>query len=146
MDVAKFEQEITAWIAGKLNLTVDTQIFRGGIPDAVGYGVGVRISEQGGFELLEQPQFTVQFLGKFDGRDNAMSFLEQMRGIFPTWGRETDSFELVSAIPVYVSNAPFEANDKGVRKVCVSFPVTFSVLTKAASVDLPATSTVTTGG
>ena len=132
MDVAKFEREITAWIAAKLNLAVDTKVFRGGIPDAIGYGVGVRISEQGGFALLEQPQFTVQFLGKFADRDEAYSFLEQMRGIFPAWGQETESFELVNAIPAYVGNAPFEANDKGVRKVCVSFPVQFSVLTLGA--------------
>ena len=41
MDVVTIERDFTAWVAGKLNLKLDKGIFRGGIPQGVGTGVGV---------------------------------------------------------------------------------------------------------
>ena len=57
INVEQLERELTAVVAAILNLTVDSGIYRGGIPETVENGVAVRITGQQTFADIDTPTF-----------------------------------------------------------------------------------------
>ena len=45
-DIIQLERDLTDWAARLLGLTVDSEIFRGGIPESAENGVGVMITDR----------------------------------------------------------------------------------------------------
>ena len=85
MDVVTIERDFTAWIASKLNLTVDTNIFRGGIPEGVEEGVGVLFGSEvpsRSFYGFRPRSWNVQVLAKFESRDAAFVLNSCLAGLF----------------------------------------------------------------
>ena len=84
MDIVEIEREFTEFLAGKLNLPVDRQIFRGGIP-AGKMGVGVLFDSEVKEKLFAPRQWNVQVLASFRERDEAMRFVAKVTGLFPCY-------------------------------------------------------------
>ena len=131
MDVVTIERDFTAWLAGKLNLTVDNGIFRGGIPEGLGQGVAVIFGSEvksPGFYGFRPRTWNVQILAKFDDRDAALVFQTALNGVFPVPGFRHGSTSFTSATP-RGSSEPYSAEDGGVVKTYVSYNITLVVLT-----------------
>lgn len=90
MDIVEIEREFTEFLAGKLNLTVDRQIFRGGIP-AGKMGVGVLFDSEVKEKLFAPRQWNVQVLASFRERDEAMRFVAKVTGLFPCYDIQCES-------------------------------------------------------
>ncbi len=80
IDWTAFERATTALLASKLELAVDTQIFRGGIPQGVETGVGVLANTLATLPYygVAHPSFDVQVLGRFRTRDEASAMLSKL--------------------------------------------------------------------
>ena len=134
MDVLTIERDFTAWVASVLNLTVDQDVFRGGIPEGVEQGVGVLFGSEvpsRGFYGFRPRTWNVQIIGKYADRDASMRLLSCLNGLFPRPGFTHNSTKFVSISPRGASE-PYEADDGGVMKTFVSFNVLLSVLTTGA--------------
>ena len=137
MNVVAIEQVFTAWVAEKLNLTVDENIFRGAIPDGVGQGVGVRFGSEvpnTGFYGFRPRTWNVQILGKSGDRDAAMELLAGLSGLFPCADFKYRNVRFRSVIPAGVPE-PYSADDGGSEKIFLSFNVVLSVLTTGIQVN-----------
>jgi len=134
MDVITIERDFTAWIADKLNLTVDTDCFRGGIPDGMEFGVGVLFGAEipsAGFYGFRPRTWNAQILAKFDDRDAAMVLLSCLSGLFPSPGF-THGATVFKAIAPRGGSEPYTATDSGKEKTFLSFNVVVTVLTSGA--------------
>jgi len=132
IDVKTLEKELTAYFATVLNLTVDTNIFRGAIPENVQNGVAVRIIGQNIASNIDHPTYRVQVFGKFTNRDDAWTMLTKMAGCLPGYGRETTSYILVNMLPEGEGVTPYETLDNGGRTHNASVVVRVCVLTRGA--------------
>ena len=136
MDVVSIERDFTAWIASKLNLTVDSDCFRGSIPDGMEYGVGVIFGSEEkapGFYGFRPRTWNVQVLAKFDSRDAAMVLQTCLNSLVPrsdfNFG-ETRFLTLVQR----GNSEPYTADDGGKVKTFVSFNMVVTVLTTGSQV------------
>ena len=131
MDVATVERDFTAWLAGKLNLTVDATIFRGGIPE--GYaGVGVEfgaMEQMQGFYGFRPKKWHVQILAKYEDRDTANAFIFALTSMFPIQDFTSNGTKFLSAYPDTESVEPYTADDEGKEKWFVSYNLGVAVLT-----------------
>lgn len=137
MDVVTIERDFTAWVAGKLNLKLDKGIFRGGIPQGVGTGVGVLFGSEvsaAGFYGFRPRTWNVQILGKFDDRDAAMILLSCLNGLFPCAGFTCGETKIRHIEPRGGAE-PYTVEDGGTVKTCVSFNLLLSVLTTGPQVN-----------
>lgn len=132
VNAAQLERELTAYMATVLNLTVDSGIFRGQIPETVENGVAVRLTGQESRTGIDHPSFSVQVLGKFAGREDAWVMLTKLAAAFPVYGAETSGFVMVYMLPDGGVNAPFAHDERGKMKQYASFNLRVAVLTKAA--------------
>ncbi len=130
IDTSRLERDMTAHFGGVLGLAVDEGIFRGAVPEGVAEGVAVRIVGNPKSHRLDQPMFIVQVLGKFLDRDDAWSMLARVSADVPAYGRQTPNFVLVCMLPGGEGGAPYEAQDKGVRKWFASVNLRLCVLTR----------------
>ena len=136
MDVVTIERDFTAWIASKLNLTVDTNIFRGGIPEGVEEGVGVLFGSEvpsRSFYGFRPRSWNVQVLAKFESRDAAFVLNSCLAGLFPHAGFTHGSTRFLSISPQGEAE-PFMGEDNGKTKWFVSFNMFLVVLTSGAQV------------
>lgn len=132
VNAEQLEKELTTYLAGVLNLTVDAGIYRGQIPETVENGVAVRLTGQMTTSSIDHPAFTVQVLGKFASRENAWVMLTKLAGALPQYGVDTTNFVLVYLLPDGGTNAPFTHDERGVVKQYASFNMRVAVLTRAA--------------
>lgn len=137
MDVVAIERDFTNWLAEKLNLIVDKDIFRGGIPEKLdGCGVGVLFGAEvpvSGFYGFRPRTWNTQVLAKFDDRDAAMVFLSRLSGLFPTSNFTSGNTKFLTVTPSGASE-PYQTDDDGKERTFVSFNVVLSVLTSGAQI------------
>jgi hypothetical protein len=125
-DIIQLERDITAWVAGKLNLVIDTNIFRGGIPAGVDSGVGVMLNSQSQGNYPSTLNFNVQVLGKYDNRDDAWRMLNKLSSAVPCYGDKINETIFVSILP-RGNGEPYQADDDGKVKTFASFNMIVSV-------------------
>jgi hypothetical protein len=85
IETAAFERAMTAYIADKLGMTVDTDIFRGGIPVNID-GCGVTLA---GRQIENTPatqHYIVSFSCINNSRDNVMQTIQELEDKFPVYG------------------------------------------------------------
>ena len=132
MDVVNVERDFTAWLATQLTLTVDTTIFRGGIPEgynnAVGVVFGAKMQTRTFYGFRPQ-KWHVQICGKFDDRDTANQFVSTLSALFPIQEFQHGGTQFLSAYPDAESVEPYEADDNGKVKSFVSYNIGLAVLT-----------------
>lgn len=131
MDVVVIERDFVCYLAGKLSLSVDNSIFRGGIPDGQETGVGVLLGSeinQTTFYGFRPRCWNAQILGKFVSRDDAIVFLSKLSGSFPCYDESCNFTKFLSILPRGGAE-PYIASDDGVEKSYVSFNVVLTVLT-----------------
>lgn len=88
MDIIKTERALTVFWAGILNKTVDTDIFRGGIPSGK-TGIGVMIGDEITPNNPSMRQFACQVIGKVADRDTALALLEKAKAALPCYDVES---------------------------------------------------------
>ena len=136
MDVITIERAFTAWLAEKLNLTVDAGIYRGGIPENVDYGVAVIFGSEvkaPGFYGFRPRTWNVQVLAKFDDRDAAMVLQTCLNGLVPHTGFTHAGIRFLSLVQ-RGAGEPYPAADGGKIKTFVSFNMAVTVLTSGLQV------------
>ena len=132
INMAQLERELTAHFASVLGMTIDHDIFRGGIPDGVSEGVAVMISSEVVSKHIDFPTFRIQVIGKFYDRDVAFELVAKLRESQPVNGRQMEEYIIVSLISEGDIVAPYQAFDGGEDKHCVSFNAEVSILTSHA--------------
>lgn len=125
INVKELEQSVTSYIATLLGKTVDTDVFRGGIPEGVETGVGViigvelnNVSSQraSAYELHTASRlFELQIIGKFNSRDDAWDLVTAVRDLFPVWNLALHDFKIISLIP-RGDSIVYPVKDKGREK------------------------------
>lgn len=138
MNVAAIERDFTAWLAVRLRMEVDKEIYRGSIPDGVDYGVGVVFGSEeksAGFYGFRPRAWNVQVLGKFADRDEAMAFQTYVNGLFPNHGFTLGETKFLSVYPAG-SGEPYIDDDGGQIRYLASINVVVTVLTSGTQVDI----------
>lgn len=136
MDVVTIERDFLGWIAEKLSLEVDKNIFRGGIPEGINNAVGVVFGSENpstGFYGFRPRTWNVQLLAKFDSRDAAMIFQSCVTGLFPQPGFTFNDTSF-RAITMRGSSEVFWSTDNGVENTCVTVNLLAVVLTSGVQV------------
>jgi len=85
IDAEKFERAMTAYIAAKLNMTVDTDIFRGGIPTNVD-GCGVELVAYEEDDLVSSARYFINFSCIDVSRNKIMENIKSLADKFPAYG------------------------------------------------------------
>ena len=114
MDIIQAERDFTAWIAGKLDLTVDTDIFRGGYPAEANNAVGVLFGSEIKDNYPTDKIHNVQILGKFADRDSALAMVNTLSAVIPCYGDTINITTFKSITPRSSGNYP--ADDDGAIK------------------------------
>ena len=83
---ADFERAMTYYIADKLNMTVDTDIFRGGLPINVD-GCAVAISDREEQDIVNNKRYEVSVLFIDSNRDKVMKTIHDLSNNFPIYGQ-----------------------------------------------------------
>lgn len=127
MDVIQLEKDLTSWVAGKLDLTVDSEIFRGGVPSDKDTAVGVMLNSELKEVYPSTYNFTAQVLGKYNDRDDAWRMLHSLSSVVPCYGERVNNNIFVSIIP-RGSGEPYPAEDNGKEKTFASFNLLVSAI------------------
>ncbi len=131
MDVIEIERAFTSWVAEKLGLTVDTDIFRGGVPtdmDGTAVLFNGEVKKSG---MIAPRSWNAQILAKFNDRDNALRFIAKLTGMFPCYDI-THSGVTFKVISQRGSSEPYSTIDNGQIRWFASFNVLLVVLTNGA--------------
>ena len=106
IDSDSFEFAMTAYIADKIEMTVDTDIFRGGIPLNIdGCGVELVGYEEG--DLLTSSKFFISFFCLDTSRKKVMKNIKCLADKFPVYG-ETISIESTDTAIRAITKGPVE--------------------------------------
>ena len=130
MDIIQLERELTNWAAQVLGLTVDSDIFRGGIPSGRDTGVGVMLHTEIKDTTISQPTFNAQIFGKFRDRDDAWRMLNRISRAIPCYGVQAGTVIFTSISPRGNGEPYSVAEDNGTVKICASANIIISALTK----------------
>ena len=147
MDFATVERDFTAWMAGKLNLVVDTSIFRGGIPEGYDNVVGIVFGAKRNtrtFYGFRPEAWNVQIVGKFTDRDAANQMVSFISTLFPVQDFSQAGTQFISAYPTTETNEPYEDDDNGTVKHFVSYNLAVTVLTSEPVVNVTGTTQTNT--
>jgi len=130
MDTKLAEQALTKFWADTLKLTIDTDIFRGGIPSTISEGVAIIMgAEKGADNYPDIKKYNVQIIGKYDDRDKAVQLLEDISNALPCYG-ETVTLSAEDKEDVVVtfrgmikrgSGGTYNQTDDGKKKTYASF-------------------------
>lgn len=134
MNIIKIEEDFITYLAQALNLTIDTDIYRGGIPADAEYGIGVIWGTEiknSSFYGFRPRTWNVQILAKFDEHDKAMILLTKLNDIFPC---SEFSCGETNFIAVYTSDSTelYSTMENNKEKICLSFNIVIPVLTEGA--------------
>jgi hypothetical protein len=132
MDVIEIERDFTAFMAQKLNLAVDKQIFRGGVP-AGKTGVGILFDGEIKDKMIAPRQWNVQILAAFIERDDAMRFISKVTGLFPCYEQKGKSC-VFKSILLRGNGTAYRSPDGGKTKWFASINLFAVVLTTGAQV------------
>jgi hypothetical protein len=119
IDSRELERAMTAFIAGKMNMTVDTDIFRGGIPVNVdGCAVAISDKEEQNIAGGKHYEITVMFIDT--NRDKVMKTIHDLSNEFPIYGQnltlDSTGTTLVKAMLAQKSNYDTTITDDGKLK------------------------------
>ncbi len=134
ISVIQLERELTAWFAGMLGRTVDTDIFRGGFPDSRPEGVCVIVDS----ELQDgtiNPKYRVQVLGRLLDRDDAINLRDALATAvcsIGVYGVDIGTY-YVCVIPESDISMPFSDFHNGGRYYGISVNYRVSVKPKIVS-------------
>jgi hypothetical protein len=131
MDIVEIEKTLTTWIADKLKMTVDKNIFRGNIPVGKTGAAVILGSEIPGFSQFRPKTYNLQILGKFSERDSAVRFLSKLSGLFPMH-EVTIGGTRFKSISQQGGGEPYKAEDNGKIYYYASFNAVAVVLTTGA--------------
>ena len=132
MDVIEIERDFTALMAEKLNLEIDKQIFRGGVP-AGKKGAGVLFDSEIKDKMIGPRQWNVQILAPFDDRDDAMRFVSKVTGLFPCYDLQGKSCTFKS-VSLRGNGAAFRSQSDGKTQWFASINLFAVVLTSGAQI------------
>ncbi len=85
MTAADIEQKVTQLVAEKLGLTINKGICRGPLPETVCDAIGVMIDSAGTGNEPSLSRFSIQLLGRYKSRDEALNLCAKLDEIFPDW-------------------------------------------------------------
>lgn len=111
------ERKFVEFVAAKLELAIDNDIFRGPVPENRPEGVGVMLSglaDPMAFETVYQGQI----LAKFYDRDKALAFNEKLNSIFPHYGARP-----FTCVTPRGAGEPYCSSERGRSAWFVSFNV-----------------------
>ena len=141
VDVAQLERNLAAYLAGRRGMTVDEDLFRGGIPDGVAEGLAVLVGQEKNtasrsvaiYELHTLARtFAMQVIGKFDDRDEAWAMATLLRDLFPVWNESMQDYTIVSLVPGGDSFV-YPSADGGAVKHNLSVNLTICVVPKTGT-------------
>jgi len=87
MNAINLERALTKFWADTLGLTVDTNIFRGGIPSTQTEGAAVVLGAEFTSNNPAVKRYNVQILGKYVSRDAALQMLEDISAALPCYNK-----------------------------------------------------------
>ena len=123
----ELERGLTNLFADWLNMEVDSEIFRGFVPEEISSAVSVFLLEdiQGNEEYI--PKYTFQVNGKFLERDKALEMGNIFRTKLPAYGITLNNGIKVSEILKQSGGSvvPFTSDGKNVFEVFISGEVYF---------------------
>jgi hypothetical protein len=132
MDVVEIERDFTSLMAQKLNLVVDKQIFRGGVP-AGKTGVGILFDSEIKDKMIAPRQWNIQVLAAFEERDDAMRFVSKVTGLFPCYDQVCNSC-VFKSVSLRGNGTAYRSPDGGKTKWFASINLFAVVLTTGAQV------------
>ena len=110
IEPAAFERAMTYYIAERLNLTVDTNIFRGNMPPNIdGCAVSLETQKDNNTNRDKHYEFSVLFID--EDRDKAMSNIHDLTNIFPVYGKNLnlDGCENLAVKLIYAKQSDFDS-------------------------------------
>jgi hypothetical protein len=124
MDTKTAERALTKFWADALDLTVDANIFRGGIPASKPEGVAVIMGTEITGNDPAIKKYNVQILGKYDDRDAALQLVEDVSNALPCYEQTvtlTDGIVTLRAMLKRGSGGTWTQADDGQKKTYASF-------------------------
>lgn len=118
-DIIQLERDLTDWAARLLGLTMDSEIFRGGIPESAENGVGVMITANLKESAPMVPCYRVQVLGRFEEREAAQLLIEALAAAVPAYEFDVGKNRIVALEPDGFPE-PYRAEDRGRVKTYAS--------------------------
>ena len=85
IDSIVFERAMTTYIANKMNMTVDSNIFRSGVPINID-GCGVELLGSTKADVSSSAHYFIRFSCIGDSRDDVMETINEFTGKFPLYG------------------------------------------------------------
>ena len=119
MNIVDIERAITSWIAGLLGMTVDRDVFRGGIPHGHDNAIGVLTNSEYADNSINFRDLKMQILGRFDDRDNALRALDAVYRDLPRYGMLVRGTR-IDAVTLDGDPAIFRDSSDGKDQFCVS--------------------------
>lgn len=117
------ERIFAEFVAEKLGLELDAEIFRGGIPANRPGGVGVILSPSGAAQGYgARTAYQGQIIAKFEVRDDALELLDKLEKIFPVYGAPHFPCIVPSG-----SSEPYSGAERGAQKWYVSYNLDVAV-------------------
>ena len=120
VNVIELERALLEFFAERLSLTPDASIFRGQLPQEAANGVAIRVDSADAPTEFHEPEYTVQVLGKFDDRDDALMLLNRLVRMAPRYGVTVGGLRLAYLL-TFGAGSPYTIVDDGRVKHCVSF-------------------------
>ena len=130
MDIIEIEREFVRFIAEKTNLSVDKNIFRGGIPHGVTEGVGIIFGAEvklNNFYGFRPQGWNVQIIGKYFERDVIIALQNILNQIVPCYDIDRENLTFIS-IEASGNSEPYITNDDGKEKYCISFNCILTII------------------
>ncbi len=129
MDIISAERALTEFWADALGLTVDTNIFRGGIPASKAEGAAVILGTEITSNDPAIKKYNVQIIGKYIDRDAALKLVEDVSGSLPCYGQTVTLFDddeqeqevTIKAMIKHGSGGTWSQTDDGKKKTYASF-------------------------
>ena len=118
MDLTEAERDLTSFFAEKLNLAIDSQIFRGQIPEGFD-GIAVRIDSMIDSNVASPLTCNVQLIGKFPDRDDGLNFVGKVPFAVPCWNVQLEHV-CIKSLFFRGSGTVYQDTDAGVVKNFVS--------------------------
>ena len=118
MDLTEAERDLASFISKKLNLTLDSYIFRGQIP-AGQNGIAVRIDSVLDADRMEPLSCNVQLLAKYPDRDDGLNFVGMISKLIPCWNVQLEHI-CIKSLFFRGSAAMYDDTDGGAVKTFVS--------------------------
>jgi hypothetical protein len=86
MDTVTIEQAVVSYLAGQLNMTIDNDIFRGGMPSESTDAAALVFEQRKAVERRSQDAFSASLFVRRTDRDSLLAVEAQFSAILPVFG------------------------------------------------------------